>query len=283
MDYSNPEIPEGINTTEEHPLKEFAILSAGIIGIIAIVVLVLSLLAELLAPHIPFAMEQKLSSKVISIDKHQSDEEIYLASLVEKMSAQIALPDEMQISIHYVDDEVENAFATLGGHILIHRGLLEIMPNENALSMVIAHEIAHIQHRHPLIAMGRGVVVGLFLATLTGISGDRLVSGIVNKAGVITVLGFSREQEREADLTALTAIEKHYGHVNGASDLFKVLLDIEKQQLVQAPQFMNTHPLSTGRIDSLEHYAQVNDWSMREQEVPLPEWFARGSVNEDSK
>ena len=148
MDYSNPEIPEGINTTEEHPLKEFAILSAGIIGVIVVVVLILSLLAEMLAPHIPFPMERELAAKFISIDDYQSDEEIYLTSLGEKMSAHMALPEEMQIFMHYVDDEVKNAFATLGGHIFIHRGLLEIMPNENALSMVIAHEIAHTTERH---------------------------------------------------------------------------------------------------------------------------------------
>jgi len=260
MEYSNPEIPEGINTTEEHPLKEFAILSAGIIGVIVIVVLILSLLAEILAPRIPFSMEQELASKFISSDDNQSEQEIYLTSLAEKMSAQMSLPEEVQISMHYVDDEIENAFATLGGHIFIHRGLLEIMPNENALSMVIAHEIAHIQHRHPVIAMGRGVVIALFLATITGINGDRFVGGLVNNAGMITVLGFSREQEREADKTALTAVEKHYGHVSGASDLFSAMLGVDKENLVKTPQFLNTHPLGNERIETLNQQAFENGW-----------------------
>ena len=55
MEYSNPEIPENINTTKEHPLKEFFILSGGIIGCIVVAVLVLSLLAETLAARIPFS------------------------------------------------------------------------------------------------------------------------------------------------------------------------------------------------------------------------------------
>jgi predicted Zn-dependent protease len=269
MQYSNPEIPEGINTTKEHPLKEFAILGGGIIGIIVLVVLTLSLLAELLAPRIPFSMEQELAAKFIDKTEIDSNEELYIQSLADKLGRQMILPEDMSVTLHYVDDDVQNAFATLGGHIYIHRGLLEIMPNENALSMVIAHEIAHVLHRHPVIAMGRGVVIGLFLAAITGVSGDRFVGGLVNNAGVITVLGFSREQEREADQTALAAVEKHYGHVNGASDLFKAMLQLEENQILQAPQFVNTHPLSTERITTIEQYAAENSWSIDAKTTPL--------------
>ncbi|MBT7952594.1 MAG: M48 family metalloprotease [Gammaproteobacteria bacterium] len=269
MQYSNPEIPEGINTTKEHPLKEFAILSGGIIGIIVLVVLSLSLLAEMLAPRIPFSMEQELAARFIDKTEIESSEEIYIQSLADTLGRQMTLPEDMSVTLHYVDDNVQNAFATLGGHIYIHRGLLELMPNENALSMVIAHEIAHVQHRHPVIAMGRGVVIGLFLAAITGMNGDRFVGGLVNNAGVITVLGFSREQEREADQTALAAVEKHYGHVSGASDLFKAMLQLEESQILQAPQFFNTHPLSTERIAIIEQYAAENSWSIDAKTTPL--------------
>lgn len=261
MEYSNPEIPENINTTKEHPLKEFFILSGGIIGSIFVVVLVLSLLAETLAARIPFSMEQKIATRFVDEPENDSATQQYLQTLVEEISQQMALPEEMQITLHYVDNDVENAFATLGGHIFIHRGLMEIMPHENALSMVIAHEIAHVQHRHPLIAMGRGVVIGLFLATVTGLSGDRIVGSIIGNAGTLTARGFSREQEREADHTALAAIYKHYGHVSGASDLFKALLKIDETSLLPLPQFLSTHPLSTERVDTIEQYARQNNWS----------------------
>ena len=45
MDYSNPEIPEGINTSKQHPLKDFFILSIGVLGSIAIFVFLLGLFA----------------------------------------------------------------------------------------------------------------------------------------------------------------------------------------------------------------------------------------------
>lgn len=283
MEYSNPEIPEGINTTKEHPLKEFAILSGGIIGGVILVVLIVALLAESLAPRIPFSMEQELAGKFIDAPEIDSVAQRYLHTLVDDISQEMLLPENMQITLHYVDDEVENAFATLGGHIFIHRGLLDIMPNENALSMVIAHEIAHVQHRHPLIAMGRGVVIGLFLAAVTGFSGDRLVGGIVNNAGVITVLGFSREQEREADYTALAAVHKHYGHVSGASDLFRSLLNVEENSMLRTPLFLSTHPLSMDRIKAIEQIALANGWATDTVTTALPAELRQSQMNSESE
>ncbi len=60
MEYSNPEIPEGINITKEHPLKEFFILTTGVLAAITIAVVILSLLAEKLAVYVPFSVEQQL-------------------------------------------------------------------------------------------------------------------------------------------------------------------------------------------------------------------------------
>ncbi len=269
MEYSNPEIPEGINTTKEHPLKEFAILSGGIIGGLILIVLLLTLLAEALTPHIPFTMEQELAENFVDESANDSDTNQYIQSLVDNISEEMELPDDMQITLHYVEDDIQNAFATLGGHIYIHRGMLELMPNENALSMVIAHEIAHIKHRHPVMAMGRGVVIGLFLAAIAGVSGDRLVGSLVNNAGVITILSFSREQEREADHSALIAVQKYYGHVSGANDLFKALLDLEESKLFQMPKFLGTHPLSSERISAIEKQARKNDWLTTAKTTPL--------------
>ena len=63
--------------------------------------------------------------------------------------------------MHYDASDTVNAFATLGGHVVIYRGLLEKLPNENVVAMVVAHEIAHIKHRDPVAALGRGVAITL--------------------------------------------------------------------------------------------------------------------------
>src|SRR5690606_845564 len=47
-----------------------------------------------------------------------------------------------------IDDPEINAFATPGGYIYIHRGLLGYLRSEAQLAAVLAHEIAHVTARH---------------------------------------------------------------------------------------------------------------------------------------
>lgn len=272
MDYSNPEIPEGINTSKQHPLKDFFILSASILGGIALCLLLLGLFVERLALHIPFSVEQRLIEKIELEDVVNSDPEAqdYLNKLSAQLLSYIELPTDITVTVNYIDDATENAFATLGGHISIYRGLIDLLPNENALAMVIAHEIAHIKYRDPVIALGRGVVIGLFLTTLAGLSTDHLINRVVTDTGTLTILGFSREQERRADEIALKALAKHYGHVNGADSLFNAFIKKENRIAKYMPEFFSTHPLSNNRIEEIHRLAHTNNWPIEGETTPLP-------------
>ena len=271
MEYSNPEIPEGINTTREHPLKEFFILVTGVLATVAIAVAILSVMAEKLVVYIPFSVEKELlaDKDIYSNEKNTKIAE-YLQDLSDKLTPFMDLPEDMSITVHYLDQDVENAYATLGGNIYIYHGLIKLLPNENALSTVLAHEIAHIKYRHPIIAMGRGVVIGLFLATVTGINGDHFVGQIVNDAGIITLLSFNRKQEQQADEEALRAINNYYGHINGSKDLFKSLLQLEKKFPVHPPEFLSTHPIGEKRITNIDQLARENHWNTTGKLTPIP-------------
>ncbi|MFQ5661307.1 MAG: M48 family metallopeptidase [Gammaproteobacteria bacterium] len=270
MRYSNPEIPEGINVSKRHPLKEFIILTSGVIGCIFIVVFILSLMAEKLAVHVPFSTEREMTSSFMERYKSDGKMQTYLQTMADGLAADMNLPEDMSITVHYVDDNVKNAYATLGGHIFIHQGLIGIIPNENALAMVLAHEIAHIKHRHPIIAMGRGVVLGLLFSAISGISSNKIVGDAVNSAGMIAVMNFSRDQEREADKTGIIAVAKYYGHVAGALDLFRALLKYEGKNRLSVPAFLSTHPLDKERIAGLTRYAKEHGWQMDREVRALP-------------
>lgn len=272
MEYSNPEIQEGINTSKEHPLKEFFILLTGILAVIAVAVITISFMAEKLAVYIPYSVEKELlSGRTLFTDDNNPEVAAYLKDLSDKLAAFMEMPENMEITVHYMDEEIENAFATIGGHIYIYRGLVNLLPNENALSMVVAHEMAHIKHRHPIIAMGRGVVIGLLLAGITGFSGDYFVGQVVSDAGIITLLSFNRDQERDADVTALTAVAGHYGHIAGSQDLFETLLKLEEKHPATPPEFLRTHPLSEKRIENIRHLAKKNNWRTEGTLTAIPE------------
>jgi predicted Zn-dependent protease len=272
VEYSNPEIPEGINTSKEHPLKEFVLLSAGVLGLIFAVVLILGVLADKLAPYIPFTVEQSIAGDRFA----ESDPDLpinkYLNELASRVVAVEGLPDGMTITVHYVDDDTVNAFATLGGNILMFRGLLEQLDNENALAMVMAHEVAHVKHRHPIRSAGRGVVIGLALSMVSSSLGNAMVDTVLGQAGQVTVLSFSRDHEKESDQTALLALVKMYGHVEGATDLFEILKHQEKFSV--NPEFYSSHPLTDNRLKKIAEFSEGLNLSEAGKKTGLPKSYS---------
>ncbi|MEW6999038.1 M48 family metallopeptidase [Colwelliaceae bacterium BS250] len=290
MKYTNPIIPEGINVKDENQVKEFFILLFGVGIVISLLIVVLSFLAGWLVKFIPFSAEQSLvqsmpeiSSIEQNIDKQtlvqqrsQLDIENYLQQLANKLATAQNLPSDITITVHYVADDTVNAFATLGGNIIIHQGLLAKFDSENTLAMVMAHEIAHIKYRHPIIAMGRGLTVGVALATITGVSDSSFVSGILGQISLLTVLAYSREQESQADTVAYDTIINHYGHAEGAVELFEILDSFDK--LIEPPKFLSTHPLS---IDRIEHIKSLNKLNANSTELTLlPEFVKTATITQ---
>jgi len=49
-----------------------------------------------------------------------------------------------------LDSRELNAFSTAGGHIFITKGLIDIVPSEDAIAGIIAHELAHVMLKHSL-------------------------------------------------------------------------------------------------------------------------------------
>jgi len=272
MQYSNPQIPEGINTSTEHPLKEFVLLTGGVLAVVVVVVLLLGYFADTFSNRIPFKFEQSLANDRFNKETSAPQMEAYLNQLAGKLAAAQKLPGDMNITVHYVDEDRVNAFATLGGNVIMFRGLLEKLPNENALAMVLAHEIAHINHRDPIRSIGRGVVIGLALSMVSATLGNAVTDQVLSGGGMLTVLHYSRDQESAADEMALEALRAHYGHVNGATDLFEIL-EAAHAGLPQA-EFFSSHPLTQKRIERIREVAATLRTAKAPELQPLPPDFA---------
>jgi Zn-dependent protease with chaperone function len=167
----------------------------------------------------------------------------------------------LTISIRVIEDDTVNAFTTLGGHIYVADGLLEALHSENSLSMVLAHEIAHAINRDPLLSTGRGLLLAMALASLSGGTVDASAAGDV--ASQLMLNSFDREQEQRADLMALAALHSRYGHVGGATDLFRVLSDMQDGEpaALEGLEMLSTHPDLARRIEYLQADAASRDWT----------------------
>jgi len=236
------------------------------------VIAIISWSADYIADYIPFSYEQKISSSFIQkLETEDNTKQQYLQSLTDKLSAVMQLPEGMTITAHYSDSAAVNAFATLGGHIFINQGLLEQVSSENTLAMVIAHEIAHVKHRDPIVAMGRGVLIATAIGVLTGASGDGALDHLLSDTSMFAGLHFNREQESDADDEALLALFKHYGHVQGSTALFEYFQSSEEAGFTM-PALFRTHPSSDDRVEDLQLIAREQHWPAQGILLPLPDF-----------
>jgi beta-barrel assembly-enhancing protease len=76
--------------------------------------------------------------------------EEYLADLVHRLLPPGTREAGVSPSVHVIINPSLNAFAYPTGAIYVHSGLLARLENEGQLATVLAHEIAHIVHRHAI-------------------------------------------------------------------------------------------------------------------------------------
>ncbi|WP_299196990.1 M48 family metallopeptidase [uncultured Amphritea sp.] len=273
MKFEHREIPDGINVTDVHPLKELVVLLSGATILIVALVYILGLSAGFMAPYIPFDTEKRLTASFPVEAPADTAVEHYLQQVTDRVVEVMDLPEEIEVTLHYSDGDTVNAFATLGGNVVVFRGLLQKLPNENALAMLLAHEIAHIKHRDPIVSLTRGVTISAALAVLLGFSDLDLMG----EAGVYTMLHFSRTMEQQADSEALQAVYTLYGHTHGASDLFDTISAWHKASgNSEGVEFMQSHPLDQKRIKTLSAQATSKHWPQAGETTPLPQRFIDG-------
>ncbi|MFT7131080.1 MAG: Zn-dependent protease with chaperone function [Gammaproteobacteria bacterium] len=273
----NPKIPEGINASSDNPLKEFLWLLSAVLLVLVIFVATLGFLTQAFAPHIPFRWEQRLTSYFEKTVNPSTTESTALHSVVQdskevelnnafnhaaqaieqlgaKLVSQLESPADITFQIHLFDEKAPNAFATLGGHIFVTTGLLRQVTSENALSMVLAHEIAHVKYRHPIQALSRGALFQLLIALVAGNQGAGAVQAVLGQTGLLTLLNFNREMERDSDAEAMLIIEKTYGHLRGADEFFRKMAD--QTQVSEWMEVVSTHPDIETRIKRLADSAE---------------------------
>lgn len=271
MEYSNPELPEGINTSKDNPLKEFFILTVGLLAVVFVVISALILIVDNFADKIPFEMEKELPISGFIENLETEKLPPYLEQVTQKVLSTFELPENMKITFHYVNDDTVNAFATLGGHIVLYRGLLEKLNSEDELAMVIAHEIAHVKYRHPILSVSHGVVVGVVLTAVSNSSGNSVVNDIMGQTGMASIMKFSRDYEYQSDKEAISSLIKLYGHADGALGLFEVFeSEFGKDSSFE---FLATHPLTGNRISQTTKMISESNLTSNNSMIRYPDEF----------
>lgn len=296
MRYENQQPEEGLNVSKESPVKQLFVLGTSALVLLLILFLAVSFLGGWLARFVPFSYEVKVM-EALSLDFDEvlnndtdgdpafAEREAALQDLASRVMQHMDIPENMEITVHYISADVFNAFATLGGHVFFFQGLIDVMPSENALAMVMAHEIAHEVHRDPISGLGGGVAATLVVSSLAGGSGS--LSPLVDFPTLVGSASFTRGMETKADSAAIKAVNSMYGHVAGAEGLFTALsskTEEESDDGAAVPEwaetFLRTHPLDHDRIQAIHSAAEENGWLLDGVITPLNAVFTDSSTTD---
>lgn len=110
-----------------------------------------------------------------------------------------------------LDTKQLQAVSLPDGSVFMTRGMLQVLETEDELASILAHEIAHVTHRHALKAYQRitsgGRIFGSTIAAMATSLVGMPVLGIqlVQRAGE---QGYAPKQELQADVTALRYLRR---------------------------------------------------------------------------
>ena len=259
-------------------IRKFLTLSIGIVMVVVGLGVAVFASIDELATLVPFDVEQSLSRPYVSALPVPSPDakvmEEYLQTLGEKLLLIQKLPAGMWVKLHYVDEDEVTAFSTVGGHIFVFRGMLEKLPHENALVMLLAHEIAHVKYRHPLKGLGKGVVASLMLSMMFGTAYSDTVDKVFHDAGLLTVLKFSQRQEILADEEAMHIYYRYYQHRNGMFDLYRVVEDNHRQQMSGSSTAAGIQSGIASRIKNIKQRYEKEMLNDQHALIPFPAHIA---------
>ncbi len=259
--YTQKEIPEHINTTNENPFKILMWLLTSLAMFFVVLSISLKLSEKFLGTVISKKKEIKWlqDKEIIAINKNQKKNDSLTKHLLDLWKNNGH--DNLNLKMFTLNDKIPNAMTSLGGNFYVTKGLLKNIQNKNALSFVFCHELGHFQHRHII----QGALIGLGLAGLGSIINIKFFDSILN----LNNLKFSRDKEREADKYAMDCINKTYGHVNGYEGFFNSIKELEKLEAIfPVIEFTRTHPISKNRIDDLKDYAIKKNYSLKGDLTP---------------
>jgi beta-barrel assembly-enhancing protease len=161
----------------------------------------------------------------------------------------------LQYRFYVVNADQVNAFAVPGGYIYINRGLITRADNMAEVAGVLAHEIAHVEHRHGIAQMERMQTANIGLTAAYILLG-RAPSGVeraaIDVGGSLVFARYSREAELEADASAIPMMMAANINPHGLVSMFQKLLAENQRNPGAVEQWFSTHPTTQDRIAQVQ-------------------------------
>lgn len=185
----------------------------------------------------------------------------YVASVGAAVAQASSLPNTFG-GYHFqvlATDEV-NAMAAPGGFIFVTTGMLKLLPDEDALAAVLAHEVTHVAEQHGLKAISQDRINDI-VTSMGQLAGSLNCSEVLQQAGVIftaavddvvntlVLAGYSKDLEYAADKGS-SVILAQLGYEPQALEVVLDQLMLNEAKSKKSGWFA-THPEAHERKDAL--------------------------------
>lgn len=223
-----------------------------LVAAIAVVWIGLDAGSGLLAPLVPYGLQARLGETVYRQFVGQRPLCTGTAGLeaingfANRLAAEAGY--DHPISVRVVKGGPVNAFTLPGGILVFYSDLIDRATDGNELGGVLAHEMGHAVHYHPIQGIARQYGVEQILKAITGGYSDL---GALGSGGtMLLALRNGRGFEREADATGVSLLEKLGLRADGMSHFFAELMKSEPHDLAAAAGIWSDHPPTAERIEA---------------------------------
>jgi Zn-dependent protease with chaperone function len=217
------------------------------IGIIALVA-VIGLLAGCDLEREVEKVLGAISQAFLEMSYSTSDDPLLveLTESVGRRIAEVSPRRDMPLKFRVFNTGAANAFALPNGRIYVFRGMLEMTDTEDELAAVLAHEAGHVAGRHSLKQFRLSLGIGLLADLLNLDKRSKTLQTVASITSMLYQLGYSRQQERDADTYGLRlALLANYDP-NGSVALFRKFAQ-EEGKRARWLIYLSTHPPSDER------------------------------------
>lgn len=217
--------------------------------------------AETLTPEEEYYLGRAVAAKILAKYKQYPDK--LLAAYVTRIGLAVAAKSERPETFggyHFavLDTDEINAISAPGGFVFITKGLLRLLPDEDALASVLGHEVGHIAKRHGLAAIkvedfgdfidnGRMVMSALDCTGCTSQVQRAFVRAVGDIYDVIMAVGYNKDQEYEADDASALSLAGVGYDPQGVVRAFQAI-----DGKMRSGGWLSSHPGLADRIKSAE-------------------------------
>lgn len=189
-----------------------------------------------------------------------------LVSKVPQVTADLAAMNQQQAPTDYqrfqwdvsvIQSEDANAFVLPGGKMAVYTGLLPIAENQDAMAVVMGHEVAHALLRHgsqrlaqqKLVQMGQ-MAAGMALGGMDQGQQQAVMAALGAGARYGLILPYGRNHETQADQVGLMLAAAACFNPREAIALWQRMSNLGGGE--RPPEFASTHPDPANRIQTLQ-------------------------------